>query len=122
MTTATTSSTSARPLFRHMPLLSLALAAVAVALLAAGPIGWRTGWLHYRFALLNLLPWAGYVGLVALVVSAFTLIFSRSRIGSRGVLAAMISLVVGALVAYVPWHYHAMRDKRPSDQRHHDGY
>ena len=113
MTTAVTSSTSVRPLFRHLPLLGLALAAIAVVLLAAGPIGWRAGWLHYRFALLSLMPWAGYFGVAAIAVSALTLIFGRSRIGSRGVVAAMIGLVVGALVAYVPWHYDAMRHTVP---------
>jgi uncharacterized protein (DUF1499 family) len=113
MTTATTSSTGARPLFRHMPLLGLALAAIAVALLAAGPIGWRAGWWHYRFALLSLMPWAGYFGVAALAVSALALVVGRLRIGWRGIVGAAIGLAAGALVAYVPWHYDAMRHTVP---------
>ncbi len=96
-----------------MPLFGLALAAIAVALLAAGPIGWRAGWLHYRFALLSLLPWAGYFGVAALAVSALALVFGRSRIGWPRVVVAVIGFAAGALVAYVPWHYNAMRDTVP---------
>jgi len=96
-----------------MPLLGLALAVIAVALLAAGPIGWRTGWLHYRFALSDLMPWAGYFGVAALAVSALALVFGRSRIGWPGVAVAVIAFAAGALVAYVPWHYDAMRHTVP---------
>jgi uncharacterized protein (DUF1499 family) len=113
MTTATTSSTGARPLVRHLPLLGLALAAIAVVLLAAGPIGWRAGWWHYRFALLSLMPWAGYFGVAALAVSALALVVGRLRIGWREIAVAVIGFAAGALVAYVPWHYNAMRSTVP---------
>jgi hypothetical protein len=65
------SSSAGRSLLRHLPFLGLALAVVAVALLAAGPIGWRAGWLHYRVGLLNLMPWAGDFGVNAARVRAY---------------------------------------------------
>ena len=36
------------------------LLATLVVLLALGPIGWRAGWWHFRFAFQTLMPWAAY--------------------------------------------------------------
>src|SRR3974390_1038452 len=103
MTIATTSSDARRSVLRHAPLLALALAVIAVVLLALGPIGWRAGWWHFRFAFLNLMPWAAYFGIAALVVSVPTLLFGRSRIERRGIAVAILAFAVGGLIAYVPW-------------------
>ena len=113
MTITTIPSSAARSLFRHMPFLGLALAAIAAALLAAGPIGWRAGWLHYRFALQTLIPWAGYFGAAALVVSALSLLFILRRAEWRRIAVAVIAFAAGGVVAYVPWHYDAMRQTVP---------
>src|SRR5438067_1732992 len=113
VTITTIPSSAGRSLLRHMPLLGLALAAIAGALLAAGPIGWRTGWLHYRFALQTLIPWAGYFGAAALVVSALSLLFIRRRTEWRRIAVAVLAFAAGGLVAYVPWHYDAMRQTVP---------
>jgi uncharacterized protein (DUF1499 family) len=113
VTIATTSSTAGRSLLRHLPFLGLALAAIAVVLLAAGPIGWRAGWWQYRFALLTLMPWAGYFGVAALVVSALALLLTRARIEWRGIIIAVIAFAAGGLVAYVPWHYDTIRRTVP---------
>ena len=80
MAIATSSSSTQRSLLRYGPPFALALAVIAVVLLAVGPIGWRAGWWHFRFAFLNLMPWAAYFGMTALVVSALTLLLGRSRI------------------------------------------
>src|SRR5262252_3392942 len=113
MTIATTSSTAGRSPLRHLPILAAILAFIAVALLAAAPLGWRAGWWHFRFSLLTLLPWAAYFGIAALVVSVLALLLGRSRIRSRGVAIAVIAFVAGALVAYVPWHYDSVRHTVP---------
>lgn len=113
MTIVTISSSAGRSLLRHLPFLGLALAVVAVALLAAGPIGWRAGWLHYRFALLSLMPWAGYFGAAAFAVSALALLLVRSRAEWRRIAVAAIAFVAGGLAAYVPWHYDTMRHTFP---------
>ena len=113
MAIATTSSGARRSVLRYSPLLALALAVIASALLAVGPIGWRAGWWHFRFAFLTLMPWAAYFGIAALVVSVLTLLLGRSRIESRGIAIAIVAFTAGGLIAYVPWHYDQIRRQAP---------
>src|SRR5436190_14093134 len=114
MTIATISSGASRSWLRHVPVIALALAVIAGVLLALGPIGWRAGWWHFRFALLTLMPWAAYVGIAALVVAAAALFLGRSRIEGRGITIAIIAFAASAAVAYVPWHYDQVRRTVPS--------
>jgi uncharacterized protein (DUF1499 family) len=113
VTTAMTSSGAGRPILRLLPFLALVLAIAAVALLAVGPIGWRAGWWHFRFAFQTLMPWAAYFGIAALVVAILALALGRARIEWRGVAIAVAAFAIGALIAYVPWHYDQMRQKVP---------
>jgi uncharacterized protein (DUF1499 family) len=113
MTIATTSSSAGRSRLRHAPFLALALAVIAVLLLALGPIGWRAGWWHFRFAFLTLMPWAAYFGIAALIVSVLALLLGRSRIEWRGIGIAVVAFAAGALIAYVPWHYEQIRQALP---------
>ena len=113
MTLASTASGAGRSPLRHLPVLAGALAVAAVVLLALGPVGWRAGWWHFRFAFQNLMPWAGYCGIAALAVSALALLLGRSRIEWRGVAVAAAAFAVGLLIAYVPWHYDRMRTAVP---------
>jgi uncharacterized protein (DUF1499 family) len=113
MTLASTASGAARSPLRHLPVLAALLAAAAVVLLALGPVGWRAGWWHFRFAFQTLMPWAAYCGIAALAVSAVALLFGRSRIERRGVAVAVVAFAVGLLIAYVPWHYDRMRTAVP---------
>ena len=50
-----------RRLLRQLPLIALILAIVSVLLLAAGPLGWRVGWWHFRTAFTYLMPWSAYL-------------------------------------------------------------
>lgn len=113
MTVATASSGARRSLLRHAPCFALALAAIAVVLLALGPIGWRAGWWPFRFAFLTLMPWAAYFGIAALVVSVVTLFLPRSRIEGRGFAIAIVAFAAGGVIAYVPWHYDQIRRTVP---------
>ena len=113
MTIATTSSTARQSVLKHVPKLALALAGIAVVLLALGPIGWRLGWWHFRFSLLTLMPWAAYVGLAAVIVSALALVIGLSRLDGRGIALALVALIGGGLIAYVPWHYDQLRQTLP---------
>lgn len=113
MTLATTASGAGRSPLRHLPVLAATLAAVAVVLLALGPIGWRAGWWQFRFAFQALMPWAGYCGIAALAVAAVALLVARSRIEWRGVALAIVAFAAGLLIAYVPWHYDRLRTSVP---------
>src|SRR6516164_9532757 len=113
MTIATTSSATRQSVLKHVPELALALAGIAVVLLALGPIGWRLGWWHFRFSLLTLMPWAAYVGLAAVIVSALALIIGFSGRDWRGIALGLVALIGGALIAYVPWHYDQLRQTLP---------
>jgi uncharacterized protein (DUF1499 family) len=113
MTIAATSAGAHRSVLRLAPFLALALAVIAVLLLALGPIGWRSGWWQFRFALLTLMPWAAYFGIAALVVSVLTLLFGRSRIDGHGMAIAILAFAAGGLIAYIPWHYDQIRRTVP---------
>lgn len=93
--------------------LGLALAAAAVLLLALGPVGWRAGWWSLRVSLVDMLTYAGYLGLAALVVSVVAVVLGRSGLGWSGTAMAVIGLVLGGIVAYVPWHYRAIARTLP---------
>jgi hypothetical protein len=113
MTVATTSSIARRSLLQHIPKLALALAGTAVVLLALGPIGWRAGWWHFRFSLLTLMPWAAYFGLAAVIVALLALVIGLSRLDWHGIAVALVALMGGGLIAYVPWHYDQIRQSVP---------
>jgi uncharacterized protein (DUF1499 family) len=105
MRTATASAGSWRTLLRLLPRLGLLLAAIAVLLLALVPFGWRAGWWGYRFSLLDLMAYAAYCGIAAVAVAVIALVLGVRAIGARGAVMALVVLIAGGLVAFVPWHY-----------------
>lgn len=93
--------------------LGLALAILALILLAAGPLGWRLGWWHFRFAFTWLMPYAGYAALGGAIVSLAALAFGWAHLGPRGLATAAIGVALGAVIAYVPWQYDSTRKTVP---------
>jgi uncharacterized protein (DUF1499 family) len=89
------------------------LAILALIALAVGPLGWRLGWWHFRFAFFWLMPWAAYGALAAAAVSILALVFGWSHLGARGIALAAVGVVVGAMVAYLPWQYDRLRGVVP---------
>jgi len=89
------------------------LVVLALVVLAVGPLGWRLGWWHYRFAFAWLMPWAAYGALAGAVVSIVALAFGWSHLGGRGIAFAAAGVVVGALVVYMPWQYNRLRGVVP---------
>ena len=115
MTTATSGPGILGPrLIRHAARVALLIAAAALCLLAAGPLGWRVGWWSYSLGLGTLLPWSFFwgcggalLGLIAIAVSLFT--------GARGgIWLAVAAIVIGTATAAVPWHLNQLRGKYPS--------
>ena len=100
---------------RLAPLVALLLAITAAALLALGPLGWRVGWWHFRFAFFSLMPWAAYCGLAAMAMAVLALLFGRRSIAGRQIAIGVIAFLIGAAIAYVPWQYSEMRGMVPND-------
>lgn len=117
MTSTMAARATMRPglrLIRQLPLLALVFAVAAAVLLAAGPLGWRAGWWHYRVGFSTLMPWAAYCGLAALAIALAALVIGRRVNTTPRVTIILIALAVGAAVSYVPWHYSQMRGVYPS--------
>jgi uncharacterized protein (DUF1499 family) len=89
------------------------LAVLALIALAVGPLGWRLGWWHFRFAFFWLMPWAAYGAIAAAAISLLALVFGWSSLGARGIALAAVGVVVGAAVAYMPWQYDRLRTRLP---------
>src|SRR4029079_5061900 len=83
----------------HVPFVLAVLAALA---LAASGFGARFGIWDFRFGF-QLLRWSLYAGLAAAVLALIMLIVPRIRAGRGASLAA--ALVIGLVVAYLPWHW-----------------
>lgn len=102
---------------RNWPLLGaylgLGLAIVALVLLAVGPLGWRFGWWHFRFAFFTLMAYSAYIALAAAIVSVAALAIGWSSLGGRAMAMAGIGVVLGAVLAYVPWQYDRTRTTLP---------
>jgi uncharacterized protein (DUF1499 family) len=97
----------------HASELAVVLTALSVLLIAAGPLGWRAGWWHFRFAFGTLMPYSAYLAVAGVVVSLATLLFLRSSVGRGGVWAALCTLVVCGVLVYVPWQYTQLRATVP---------
>jgi len=93
---------------RWLPAAALALAIIALLLLVAGPLGWRAGWWHFRVGFTYLMPYAAYCGLAAMALAILALIVTRRQIA-----LAILALVIGGAMAYVPWSYGQMRGVYP---------
>ncbi len=93
--------------------LSGGLTVFALLLLAAGPVGWRVGWWHFRFAFFTLMPWSAYIAVAAAIVALATLLFLRRAVGRGGVVMALAALLVSGVLVYVPWRWDRIRTTVP---------
>jgi uncharacterized protein (DUF1499 family) len=107
----------AEPVAPRRPFSRVALAAgalaMAVALLAmfAG-LGARWGIWHFGTGF-QMLQWAAYGGIALIVVSIIAAVRTRPGASRRGMVIALVALVVGIAVVYVPWSWRRMARSVP---------
>ena len=83
-------------------LLVVFFAVAAALLLLFSGLGWRLGWWHFRtgFAVMR---WATYLGGAGALLAIVALAMPRVR--TRWVAPLAGSLILGAVIAYVPFHW-----------------
>lgn len=89
------------------------LALAGMAVLGAGPIGWRAGWWHWSVSLRTLTPLAACLGLAGAVVSLLGLALVRSESGRRIVIVGIIGLAISAATVYAPWRLRGLVAAHP---------
>ena len=94
---------ASRPLSR-IALGGFVLALVAGLMLILAGAGYRLGWWDFRPGL-TIFRWAAYGGAAAVVLSLLGTFFTRSGSTRRGFSLAVIGLVVGLVVAWIPWQW-----------------
>jgi uncharacterized protein (DUF1499 family) len=85
--------------------LGFGLAVAAFVMLAMAPVGWHAGWWHFRTAFFVLMQYSAYIGAGAAVVSLIGVIAALVVHNRRSLLLGVLGLVVGGVLAYVPWSY-----------------
>src|SRR5262245_23046889 len=95
------------------PAAAMTLSGAALLILALAPLGTALGWWHFGFGLYWMMPWSGYVAAAAVVLALATLPLGWSKVGPRGRLVLAGALVMGTVLAYVPWQYQRIRSTLP---------
>jgi uncharacterized protein (DUF1499 family) len=90
-------------------LLSLLLAILALLLLAIAPLGWRAGWWHYRFAFSWLMTSSGILALAAAICALVSIVLGWSGLDQTAGAVAVVAMLLGAFLAFVPWQYNRTR-------------
>jgi uncharacterized protein (DUF1499 family) len=93
-----------RPRIFPLALVGFILAVLAgLALMLAG-FGTRWELWHFRTGF-DILAWAVYAGIAAVLVSIASAVFTRPTTLRRGFLISILGLVIGVLVFGIPWCY-----------------
>jgi hypothetical protein len=95
------------------PAAAMALSGAALFILALAPLGTALGWWHFGFGLYWMMPWSGYVAATGVVLAAATLALGWSKVRPGGRLVLAAALVMGTVLAYVPWQYQRIRSTLP---------
>lgn len=95
------------------PLAPLVLAAVALGLLALGPLGLRLGWWAYGFGLYRLMPASGLLAAIAAGLSILALARGWSQLHPGGRAMLFIALALAAALVCVPVRYWYTRNSVP---------
>lgn len=104
-----------KPSISWVIVLGAGLAVASALILLAAPVGYRLGILPLRVALQTLLRWGAYGGIAAAVVSlaGLAVTLMRPREARRGIVLAVISLVVGLTLIAIPARFRLGPPKPP---------
>jgi len=95
------------------PAAAMALSGAALLILALAPLGTALGWWHFGFGLYWMMPTSGYIAATAVALGVATLALGWSTVRPRGRLVLAVALVMGTVLAYVPWQYQRIRSTLP---------
>jgi uncharacterized protein (DUF1499 family) len=98
-------ATGGSRLVGHLGSLGIAVAIVALILLALAPLGFRAGWWPYSVSFQVLLTYGAYAGVAAAAIALIALVGGLAVGNRRGIVLGVLALIVGGVVAYVPWSY-----------------
>ena len=59
------------------------------------------------------MPWSAYCGLAAVALAIIALVIGFRVNAARHIAIGVIAFIIGAAIAYVPWHYSQMRGTVP---------
>jgi uncharacterized protein (DUF1499 family) len=102
-----------RGLASHASEFAVVLAVLSLVLITLGPVGFRTGWWHYRFAFNVLMPYSAYLAMAGLATSVVTLLFLRQTVGRAGTRGALAAFIVSGVLVYIPWQFTHLRATVP---------
>ena len=104
-----------KPSISWAVMLGAGLAVASALVLLAGPVGYRIGILPLRVALLTFLRWGAYGGIAAAVVSLIGLVvtLARPKEERRGILLAVISVLIGVVLITLPGRFRLGPPKPP---------
>lgn len=88
-----------------------ALALMAAAAAVFSGLGYQLGWWHFRTGF-QLIRWAFYGGIAAVILSLIG-VFMPSRRNASALAMGLIGIVLGGVVAYLPWSWKQTLDALP---------
>jgi uncharacterized protein (DUF1499 family) len=111
----TMTTTASKPSIPWLVLLGAALVAVSALLLLAAPLGYVTGALPLRTALLTVFVWGAYAAAVSAVVSLAGLVLTlrRPQGARRGLVLAVVSFLLGTAFIAFPARFRMGAPKPP---------
>jgi uncharacterized protein (DUF1499 family) len=111
----TMTTTASKPSIPWLVLLGAALVVVSALLLLAAPLGYVTGALPLRTALLTVFVWGAYAAAASAVVSLAGLVLTlrRPQGARRGLVLAVVSLLLGTAFIAFPARFRMGAPKPP---------